>query len=638
VKTHFFDIRIRYLLAISVVCLGINAFLRLFLQIQFPADLPFFTSQTLSNLLAGVINDLGALVFLLAPSIFFLCFATDRFLHRKPGKFVCIFLLFCYFAQFAFGAVAEYYFWEEFQTRFNFIAVDYLIYTTEVTQNMIESYPLPLILTIVAITGIVLTFLTWRFFVSPRKKTNVNAPTRIRKRLLYLLGYVVFGALVFLFFNPLIVSDNRYWKEYSKNGTYELFSAYLHNQLDYRLFYPTMEKEKAFQVLKKDLGIKENLYPKEDNLIYDVPSKGAFKTPNVVLVILESTGIEWLDDTYMPNLRKLSGEGLSFTNMLSTGTRTVRGLEAVMLSVPPTPGSSIVRRPDNKELFSLATLFKKHNYTLTFVYGGYGYFDNMNAFYANNGYKVLDRLTYDAQNKTFANAWGQCDEDMYSQSLSEADLSYAAKKPFHQVLLSTSNHRPFTYPEGKVKLPSGSGREGAVMYSDYAIGAYIEKAKQKPWFENTIFIFIGDHPHGIAGKTDLPPDAYGIVCTMYGPKFFTPQKVETLCSQIDVAPTLLAKLGWGYRSQFFGKDILSMKPEEGRAWIATYQLLGFRDNTGLVVLAPNSKPEFFLFKTTKSNDKWRSQMLERTISSYQCAYDLFTQGHMKESYVLKNEK
>lgn len=456
-----------------------------------------------------------------------------------------------------------------------------------------ESYPLFWLLLGVGFLAVGVTFLLWkklRGFLPQRKEQPWNYLPRngsLCGRLGTLGALYAIAALIFFSFTPFAVQQDRFWNEYAKNGVYELFSTYLNNQLDFRASYKTMNSREAFALVQGEITDANKIFvpAKGESLLRIVAAEGPEKKPNVVIVIMESMGSQWLGE-YTPNLTALAENGLSFSNMMSTGTRTVRGIEAIMLSVPPTPGNSIVHRPDNTRLFTLGTMFHERGYDRDFIYGGIGYFDNMNAFFAGNGYTVTDKLDFAAQNNTFSNAWGQCDEDLYAESLRLADRSFQAGKPFHQMLLTTSNHRPYTFPEGKVDMAQGS-RRAAIKYSDYAIGRFIQEAKGKPWFDNTVFVFIGDHPSSIAGKTEVPADAYGIVCVFYGPQFFQPQKVDTLCSQIDLAPTLLADFGWKYKSQFFGTNALLLPKEDGRAWISTYQLLGFRTNDQLVVLKPD---------------------------------------------------
>ena len=124
---------------------------------------------------------------------------------------------------------------------------------------------------------------------------------------------------------------------------------------------------------------------------------------------------------------------------------------------------------------------------------------------------------------------------------------------------------------------------------------------------------------------------------MYGPKFFQQETVNTLCSQIDVAPTLLAGLGWEYRSQFFGTNARALPEEAGRAWISTYQLLGFRTNERLIVLKPDGSadvtkiiPNISEGLNGTAGKQSDEALVTRAVASYQCAYDLFTGKRMKE--------
>lgn len=328
-----------------------------------------------------------------------------------------------------------------------------------------------------------------------------------------------------------------------------------------------------------------------------------------------------------PNLNSIATQSLQFTRLMATGTRTVRGIEALTLSIPPTPGASIVRRPGNGGLFSIGSVFQRRGYDTSFIYGGYGYFDNMNTFFDGNGFRVVDRATIPDAYKTFGNAWGVCDEDLLNAALREADASHAAGKPFYQFVLTTSNHRPFTYPDGKIDVPSGSSRSGAIKYTDYAIGRFLREAAEKPWFKNTVFVIVGDHTAGSAGKAMLSPDKYHIPCLIYSPDHIQPRTLDTLCSQIDVAPTLFALLGWSYDSGFYGNNILTMPPERGRAWIGTYQILGRLTNNGLVVLEPQKKPSFIGQPRSSGQS-----LIDSALAGYQTAQDRFTSGAMRNIF------
>jgi phosphoglycerol transferase MdoB-like AlkP superfamily enzyme len=281
----------------------------------------------------------------------------------------------------------------------------------------------------------------------------------------------------------------------------------------------------------------------------------------------------------------------------------VRGLEAITLSLPPLPGTSIVKRPKNENFFSWGTVMRSRGYDTKFIYGGYGYFDNMNYFFSHNGFDIIDRGDFANNEATFANAWGVCDEDLFRKVIGEAGKSYRAGKPFFSMVMTTSNHRPFTSPAANNDILSGAGREGGVKYADYAVGRFIEEARREPWFADTIFVVVADHCAGSAGKTEIPVKRYEIPLLVYSPAHIKPARVDTLASQIDVAPTILGLLNFSYRTKFLGKDILKTPRGGGRAFLSTYQKLGYLDHSTLVVLSPQKRVKTYSLARTDGSVK-----------------------------------
>ncbi|HJX30462.1 MAG TPA: LTA synthase family protein, partial [Thermodesulfobacteriota bacterium] len=308
------------------------------------------------------------------------------------------------------------------------------------------------------------------------------------------------------------------------------------------------------------------------------------------------------------------------------------GLEAITLSVPPTPGRSIVKRPDNENMFSWGFLMKERGYDVKFIYSGYGYFDNMNYFFSHNGFETVDRNNFSKNEIVFENAWGVCDEDLFNKCMKEFDKSFKKNTPFFALILTTSNHRPFTYPNGRIDIPSHSGRGGAVKYTDYAIGKFIRDAKEKPWFEDTLFVIVADHCASSAGKTKLPVKKYEIPLLIYSPGHVTPQKIDKLTSQIDIAPTVLELLNFNYKSKFFGKDILKMEPDQERAFIGTYEKLGYVKKDRLVILDIKKETNLYQFnrKTGETTTIPLNQtFIDEAISYYQGA-DYVNQHHLNK--------
>jgi phosphoglycerol transferase MdoB-like AlkP superfamily enzyme len=350
---------------------------------------------------------------------------------------------------------------------------------------------------------------------------------------------------------------------------------------------------------------------------------------------VESLGAEFLgvygnSRGLTPNLDALSKESLWFANAYATGNRTVRGLEALSLALPPTPGQSIVRRPNNDMLFSLGSVFDDNGYAVLFAYGGYGYFDNMNAFFESNDYRSIDRRSIPSENIEFENVWGVADEHLFEHVLGEIDREKAAQpgRPVFVHIMTTSNHRPYTYPPGRIDIPSGTGRDGAVKYTDYALGRLIESARKHPWFADTLFIITADHGANARGTSRIPVDKYRIPLFFYSPAHVEPRRVDRLMSQIDIAPTLLGLLDFGYYSKFLGHDMLHTPPSADRAFVANFQTLGYLKGDRLLVLQPKRKVDQFRFEGDQLHlvAGVDPELRREGIAFYQVASDLFRHG------------
>jgi phosphoglycerol transferase MdoB-like AlkP superfamily enzyme len=546
----------------------------------------------------GLFFDAVAFSYFLIPFAILRIIVPDRLCNSRVSRFAIQLFFFLYLFAMLFNGIAEYVFFDEFATRFNFIAVDYLIYTTEVVRNIRESYPVNLI-----IFGLLL--FTIIPFIPLRRYIHATFPvvTRFRERLMSGTVMLIFPAIAFLTVNLSLseISPNNYANELAGNGLYGFASAFRNNELDFNRFYAAKDKKLVLNRLRALLKSSD-----KDGISRSIIAHGKQHHYNVILICEESLSAEYLtafgnQKGITPNLDKLTKDSLFFTQLYATGTRTVRGLEAITLSMPPLPGTAIVKRPGNENLFSLGAVMKNAGYDNRFIYGGRGYFDNMNYFFSNNGFTTVDQTDFEKSEISFVNAWGVCDEDLFDKTIQRADVSFKERKPFFSFVMTTSNHRPYTYPEGKIDIPSHTGRNGAVKYSDYAIGQLIEKSKKKPWFKDTIFIIVADHCAGSARKLALPIENYRIPLIIYAPDILKPAKIDRMMSQIDLAPTLLGILNISYSSKFFGRDVFNDKDGPERAFIGTYQKLGYIEGDKLLVLAPGKKVEYYNF--TRSDGK-----------------------------------
>ena len=521
----------------------------------------------------------GLLAFLL------ICFSIKLFIPSVRDKWrrcATLLTMLVYAVCVVLNAVCELVFWSEFGVRYNFIAVDYLVYTNEVIGNIMESYPiLPMALAVLA-AGVGICWLMLRG--SDIRKAGVAGWKR------YVLFLCLLAAGTGLSVKWLhwgyrnLGSENMFATQLQENGCWDFVEAFTSNELDYSQFYAMLPEDEA-------RSMQREMCRMDSDGVQEIRDSIPAVRKNIVLITVESLSASFLGaygntQGITPNLDSLIERSLVFDNLFATGNRTVRGLEAVTLCIPPSSGESIVKRPDNGGLFSTGSVLRGLGYSTTYFYGGDSYFDNMGAFFGSNGYDIVDKKAYPRDEIIFSNIWGTCDEDTYRVVLDRLDGMEDGGKPFFAHIMTISNHRPYTYPDGRISFDGNPmSRAAAVKYSDYALGRFLAEASRKDWFENTVFVILADHCASSAGKTSLPLDGYHIPAIIYAPGFIQPQRVEKVCSQIDVMPTLFSLLHFSYDSEFYGQDILAPDYEE-RAFVATYQDLGYYADGLLTVLSP----------------------------------------------------
>lgn len=643
----------------------LKAFIILFLSISFLVRVSFMVwdfgevdtgvfslSQTL---VVGFLFDIGTISFFTIPYLIYLLLVPAKWYGSIVDRIITSFGFFLGVLIIYFSFFGEFTFWDEFQRRYNFIAVDYLIYTYEVVQNINESYPLPILIgSLLVLVGVTI-FLVFKFgFFKQTFHNEVAFKQKLIAALPWFAVALVCGLLVSN--DQAEWSKNRYNNELSKAGIYSFFAAFRNNELAYSEFYDTIPEEMAFKKVNTEFADNGEtvLHPSQNEIFRTVKNMNSVQStlkPNVIFICIESLSGKYLnslggDYDITPTLDSLANKSLFFTNLFATGTRTVRGMEAITLSIPPTPGRSIVKRKNNTGLFTIGEVFKEKGYKRNFFYGGDGYFDNMNTYFGGNGFNIVDRgrgflldknITSTRTNiedgeVTFENAWGVCDEDIYAKVIKEADKAHETGTPFFDFVMTTSNHKPYTYPEGKIEIPSGTGRNGAIKYTDYAIGKFLKTARNKPWFKNTVFVIMSDHCASSAGRWELDVQNYHIPAMIFNLPTVQPQKIDKLSSQIDMFPTLFAALGWDYETNFFGQNILNMKPEDERAFIGNYRKLGYLKDNKVMVLGDGKTSNFYQWNpedNSLNNLLMDSEFLKTAISNYQVADYLYQNGGLQ---------
>jgi phosphoglycerol transferase MdoB-like AlkP superfamily enzyme len=530
-------------------------------------------------LAVGEVYDLVSCAWVLMPFALYLTLVPERWFASRLHRTIAWGLLAASVFGALFVAVVEYFFFEEFNGRFNFVAVDYLLYPTEVVENIWQSYPTGKVL--IGIGALTLTIL-----FLPRRKLAAawDLPSRPALRLAAFVACALPLAGLSWEVSPKLaqVSEDRALNELASNGYYSFFQALLGADAPYEGLYASRPQGVVLARLQRLLADPEiPATPFAPGSTFRrIDSPGSERPMNVVVVLEESLGSEFIGalkprgESLTPQFDALTAKGTLLTHAYSTGNRTIRAIEATTASLPPLPGTSIVRRSASAGLFTLPSLLKSRGYLTAWIYGGRALFDGMGGYLSRNGVdRIVDQA--DMPDGAFTTAWGACDEAIFDRALVEMDAMHATGKPFYSLILSVSNHRPFTFPEDAVQPdPRYRRRENAVRYADHSLGRFMRQAEAHDFYRNTVFVLMGDHGARVYGAAEIPLGSYEVPILFLAPGVpgsppIIPQgqRLDTLASSLDVPTTLLGILGFDYDSPFFGQDLFRIEPGRGRAFM-----------------------------------------------------------------------
>jgi phosphoglycerol transferase MdoB-like AlkP superfamily enzyme len=625
------------LLALVAAYLALGLIGRLVLWAKFGVDADVAATHVPLLVAGGLMNDLVQSLYLFAPFAAYVVLLPDRWFRSAANRAILYAGMAATVAGLLYLTAAEYFFFEEFDARFNIVAYDYLAYPTEVFTDIWEAYPVLKVLAAVVTLAALTTYLL--------RDSVVQACTPVvqfRDRLLACAPFALALVLAVAYYptNALSLSSNRVENELVQNGHSSFFRAVRTSDIDYEMYYlsdaPSTNLGRLQSQLAADGAVFTQLDRGKMNRRHAARADGLGHL-NVVVVASESFGAEFSKlhgsgRDWMPNFDAYAKQGLWFANTYASGTRTVRGLEAISSSFPPIPTVSILRRPGNQGIGTWGQVMDELGYQSSFLYGGYGYFDDMNTFFAGNGFQVLDRTDIDAAR--FENVWGVADEDLFDRAILHYDQQYQAGRPFFSIVMTTSNHKPFTFRTGLEQYgikSEGGGRESGVRYADYALGYFLREAAKQPWFDDTLFVVVADHGARVYGKAEIPLETYEIPLLMYAPKHVAPRQVDTLMTQIDIAPTVLGVLGLPYEAPFFGIDALhdSAAAQARVALFSHNHDIAILRNNVLEVLGLGKTHEAFTYDPVLKTFRPRADdpaLRALGIAYFQTAADLFKSG------------
>lgn len=585
---------------VTLLCLSLSRLLLLLWQ----HDRVTAWSDVPHVLLGGLRMDTVAISYLLAPAVLVLLAAGGT--HRLGGwvangvrAYLTIAL-----TGFLYLEIATPPFVQEFDSRPNRLFVEYLVHPKEVIGMLMGGYQLELVLT-GALTATA-AVAAWRIFRSPSAK-----PVGVLQRgllAILLVPLLFLGARSSLQHRPANPSSVAFSGDHLLNDlcVSSLYSvAYavsqMSNEADAAAIYGQMPRAEILAEVRGAMSA-QGLQSFPSDAIPTLHHQAASATPeqplNLVIILEESLGAQFVGalggKPVTQYLNRLADQGWWFEDLYATGTRSARGIEAVVTGFPPSPARSTVKLGLSQHgFFSLADLLSRHGYHTQFLYGGESHFDNMKSFLTGNGFEeVIDQD--DFEDPIFAGSWGVCDEDMFA--MLHRQLSQPRRKPLFSFAFTVSNHSPWEYPSGKFEPYEGeppATRHNSVRYADYALGQFFEQAQASDYWKNTIFLVVADHDSRVYGASLVPIEHFHIPALILGAGVPV-RRDARVASQMDLAPTLLSLLGISADHPMIGWDLTRVPLDHpGRAIMQYGSNQAYRVGSQVVVHQPHLPAEFF---------------------------------------------
>ncbi|GIU01748.1 LTA synthase family protein [Shewanella morhuae] len=502
---------------------------------------------------------------------------------------------------------------EEYGIRPNRLYVEYLIYPKEVLSMFWAGRKFELFFSVLLTIGTL--WLGW--VLSGKLTKNLRFPRWYWRPVLalFVIALTIVGARSTLGhrpINPAMVAfvDDPLVNSLVINSAYSLVFAIkqMGSEEDASDVYGDLEDKDIIATIRQESGRPESAFTSTDlpSLSFNQASYTG-KPKNLVILLQESLGARFVGSLgglpLTPNIDALSKEGWYFDNLYATGTRSVRGIEAVTTGFTPTPARSVVKLGKSQVgFFSIAELLKNHGYTTQFIYGGESHFDNMRSFFLGNGFSdIIDQKDYKAP--AFVGSWGASDEDLMRKANSEFERLHSEGKPFFSLVFSSSNHDPFEFPDDRIKLyeEPKQTRNNAAKYADYAIGEFFKLAKNADYWKDTIFIIVADHDSRVVGADLVPISRFRIPGLILGDNL-APKRDQRIVSQIDLPPTLLSLIGISDSYPMLGRDLTQVSDDwPGRALMQYDKNFALMEGSDVVILQPEKAAQGFQYniKTKK---------------------------------------
>ncbi len=471
----------------------------------------------------------------------------------------------------------DYYHFDYLHQRLNATVLNYL-QDAGISFNMMwQSYPLLKIS-----IGLVVVFLLGRLLFSRllARYQREEGYYKRKARLLYVFSFLIFGGFIFGKIGqfPLRWSDAYTLSDdFKANLALNPFQSFISTLSFRNSSYDLKKVKEAYPLMASYLGVNK---PDTNALDYSraISSAPGASKPNIVLVICESFSA-YKSSMYnnplntTPFFAEMCRNGVFFDRCFTPAYGTARGVWATITGIPDVESPKTAsRNPNAVDQNTIINSFEgyEHYYFL----GGSATWANIRGVLTNNisNLRLYEQDDYNAQK---IDVWGISDKNLF---LEANRILGRQSNPFFAIIQTADNHRPYTIPaedNGEFKMLSFSSDSlkrfgfesneemNAFRYTDFGYQKFMEAAKKEQYFNNTIFVFVGDHGIRYNGTLEYFPKSWteqGLTCEhvpllFYSPKLLRPKRISDVCSQVDILPTIASAAGISYTNHSFGRDL-----------------------------------------------------------------------------------
>ncbi|MDF2447668.1 MAG: sulfatase [Bacteroidota bacterium] len=392
-----------------------------------------------------------------------------------------------------------------------------------------------------------------------------------------------------------IVSQNGFANHIAINANYTFWKSLLKaNKTSHYAIPKGVDHDIAFT--RKYLGIQS---PYERNIKRSISDTSNQSLYNIVIVVMESMcqfkmGY-YNGENKTPHLDNLIRESVFFNNFFSSGIHTFNGLFSTTSGYPSIYDEHSMRSYVKKSFNGLGALLQARGYETYFYTTHDPNFDNM------KGYFTLNKFEHIISEKDFDPSLSEGSLGVPDHVLLEKIVHTGSQrksgKPFLAVAMTASDHGPWRIPKNIPFKPNGkTPQDNCTLYADWSIGRFIELAKKQTWYNNTVFIFLGDHGLSMGHTYEMPISYHHVPCIIHQPRLFVPDTISSPCYQPDIPATVMGIIGGSYVNETFGINIL--KEQHPFVVFSADDKIGCVDNQGNYYYQTLSNGEVYLRKYT----------------------------------------